>query len=214
MSDTILTSFLHQQYQAARRLAEQSDRLSLVPIEQYRLYSLLQAPGRLLLDELHKPNTELHRLATKSADPGPPDFYAVRFDCRSVLRNEQGEYAAAEAKCDLAIRFPNDYLRRKPDPGEIVCWLGPENIVHPNVRAPTGICIGRMAAGTELVDLLYQVYEIVTYMKWVPQDPLDEDAARWARHHQHLFPVDRRPLKKPPPSFSRTGGAWDSKVQG
>jgi hypothetical protein len=49
-----------------------------------------------------------------------------------------------------------------------------------------------------LVDLLYQVYEILTYQKLTPRedDALNKEACHWARANQKRFPIDRRPLKR------------------
>jgi hypothetical protein len=99
---------------------------------------------------------------------------------------------------EVGITFPPDYLRRI-DPFEIVTWLGPRNVFHPNIsdRGPF-ICVGRLAPGMPLVDLLYQVFEIITYQKVTMRedDALNADACAWARRHRDRLPIDRRPLKR------------------
>ena len=60
------------------------------------------------------------------------------------------------------------------------------------------ICPGRIVPGMSLVDLLYQVYEILTYQKLTTHDALNREAAAWARANQGRFPTDRRPLKRRP----------------
>jgi len=63
------------------------------------------------------------------------------------------------------INFSADYLR-SADPFRVVTWFGPLNTWHPNIAfgAPV-ICIGRLSPGTGLVDIIYQVFEIVTWNK-------------------------------------------------
>ena len=75
--------------------------------------------------------------------------------------------------------------------------LGPLNVVHPNLAPPLA-CIGHIPPGFSLVDLLYQVYEILTYEKWAAHDFLNAEAAVWARQNHQIFPLDRRPLKRRP----------------
>jgi ubiquitin-protein ligase len=70
---------------------------------------------------------------------------------------------------------------------------------HPNVSGDLPlICIGRLAPGTTLVDILYQIYDILTYQKYNPRedDALNKPACAWARANQHRFPIDPRPLKR------------------
>jgi hypothetical protein len=79
----------------------------------------------------------------------------------------------------------------------VLAWIEPRGAFHPNVRAPF-ICIGRLAPGTPLVDLLYRCFEVITWNRVTMRedDALDRDACGWARRNQQRFPVDRRPLKR------------------
>lgn len=126
----------------------------------------------------------------------PPSVVA-RFRCKGLVRLPDG--AIEEADCfEAGIWFPPDYLRRC-EPFEILRWFGPPNIWHPNISdtAPL-ICVGRLAPGTPLVDILYQIFEIITWTKYTPRedDSLNKACCSWARQNQHRFPVDRRPLKR------------------
>jgi hypothetical protein len=127
-------------------------------------------------------------------EPGAaPSFYVARFFCKGLVRQADGQIAEAN-EFHVGLWFPPDYLRRV-EPGQVLTWLDPPNIWHPNIRPPA-ICAGRIAPGTELCDLLYQVFEIVTYANWASHDALNPEAAQWARNHQDLFALDRRPLKR------------------
>jgi hypothetical protein len=97
----------------------------------------------------------------------------------------------------VGIRFTDDYLRRF-ETARVLTWCLPEEIWHPNIRPPF-ICAGHMPPGTPLVDLLYQVFEIITYhnVEMREYNALNGEACSWARNHTERFPLDRRPLRRP-----------------
>jgi len=127
----------------------------------------------------------------------PPVRYIAHFRCKGLVRVGSGEIREAD-QFAVGVWFPHDYLRRA-DPYEVLTWLGPRNIWHPNIsdKGPL-ICVGRLGPGTGLVDIVYQVYEIISYNKVTMRedDALNREACGWARHNQHRFPVDTRPLKR------------------
>ena len=125
--------------------------------------------------------------------PGdPPDRYLVRLHCKSLVKTASGIEEAN--RFELGIRFHDGYLRHT-DSVRVVSWLGPSNVYHPNVLPPW-CCVGALPPGTPLIDILYQVYDIVVYHKWASHDGLNPEACQWARNHQERFPVDGRPLKR------------------
>jgi hypothetical protein len=140
-------------------------------------------------------DSDLLHLIPRPEDP--PQSYVARYCCTGLVRNDRNEVIEAR---DFAVGvwFPQDYLRRA-EPFQVLTWLGPRNVFHPNIsdRAPV-ICIGRLTPGTGLVDILYQVFEIITYNKLTMRedDALNPDACVWARGNQDRFPVDDRPLKR------------------
>jgi hypothetical protein len=109
------------------------------------------------------------------------------------------------AYSEVGIFFPDDYLRHS-DPYQILMWLGPQHVWHPNIgnHAPL-VCLGRLGPGTRLTDILYQLFEIITYQRFATNDVLNHDAAAWARQNQDRFPVDRRPLKRRHVTFTVDG---------
>ena len=129
--------------------------------------------------------------------PPAPQHYVAYFHCTGLVRTPAGEVTEAN-QFAVGITFPDDYLRRA-DPFQVLAWLGPREIFHPNVsdRAPF-ICVGRIGPGTSLVDLVYQVHEIITYNKATlrEDDALNHDACAWARRNQERLPIDSRPLKR------------------
>ena len=169
MSDRIFEIFLKKQMEEGLALAAASDIVDLLPI----------------------------------GGP-PPQHYIVDFHCRGLVRSEVGEIRDW-SHFTVGIYFPSDYLRTV-DPFSILRWFGPPtkehaNIFawHPNIsnRAPF-ICVGKIAPGMPLTDLLYQLYEIISYQRYTPNefDSLNKDCCSWARNNADLFPTDSRPLKR------------------
>ncbi len=169
MSDKIFEAFLKRQLEEGRALADASDIVDLLPI------------GEPL-----------------------PQRYIADFHCRGLVRTREGKIMEWN-HFTVGIYFPSGYLR-SADPFAMLRWFGPpteENpdmvIWHPNVsaRAPF-ICVGRIAPGMPLTDLLHQLYEIISYQRYTPIefDSLNKDCCSWARAHSHRFPMDRRPLKR------------------
>ena len=137
---------------------------------------------------------ELFPVAT--LDGAPPQEYLARFRCKGLVRFGQG---VEEWDCfEVIIYFPTDYLRNA-NAFQVLSWVYPAQVFHPNIsdRSPF-ICVGRLAPGTSLVDILFQCWEIITYNKVTMRedDALNRQACAWARQNQEKFPVDRRPLKR------------------
>ncbi len=127
-----------------------------------------------------------------------PSFLAT-FRCLGMVRLADGSIEEANY-FQAGIWFPPDYLRRA-DPFEMLRWFGPPNIWHPNISDTMPlICVGRLTPGMSLVDILYQIFELITFNKFtsLENDCLNKACCSWARQHQHRFPVDRRPLKRRP----------------
>ena len=129
----------------------------------------------------------------------PATRYVAEFACTGLVERQPGDIVEAD-RFAVGIWFPSNYLRAV-DPFQVLTWLGPRNVWHPNISATAPfICVGRLAPGTALVDILYQVFEIVTWNKVTMRedDALNRAACQWARQHRDRFPVDHRPLKRRP----------------
>jgi len=125
--------------------------------------------------------------------PQDLDRYVASFHCKGLVRGRDGEVVEA-SEFHVGIWFPSDYCRHA-DPLKVLTWLYPLNVWHPNVRPPL-ICIGHIMPAMGLADLIYQVYEIITYQNFATHDPLRGEVAEWAWNRMDRFPVDRRPLKR------------------
>lgn len=126
----------------------------------------------------------------------------AHFACRGLVKSADDTVREANA-FHVGIFFREDYLRNV-NPFETLTLFDPLETWHPNVAygAPF-ICVGRIAPGMPLVDLLYQTYEILSYQKLTPRedDALNKEACRWARANQDRFPIDNRPLKRRTPAI-------------
>jgi hypothetical protein len=168
---------------------------------------------KILEGFLHKQLEDGMALAAQSdlldlmpLDPPPlVRHYLACFHCTGLIRNPSGEIVEAN-EFAVGIAFPDDYLRCA-EPSQVLTWLSPREVFHPNIssRGPF-ICVGRMGPGVTLVDLLYQVHEIITFNKATvdERNALNFDACQWARANAHHLPVDRRPLKRRPIDFAVT----------
>jgi hypothetical protein len=124
----------------------------------------------------------------------PITAYFAHFNCTGLVRRD-GQVVEHEDFL-VGICFPDTYLRQF-DTARVFTWCEPAEIWHPNIRPPF-ICAGSMEPGTPLVDLLFQLHEVITYHNVEMREhmALNHDACRWARNNLHRFPVDRRPLKR------------------
>jgi hypothetical protein len=130
---------------------------------------------------------------------GAADRYLAEYRCTGLVERGPGQVVEASL-FHVSVWFPRNYLR-DANPFRVLTWLGPRNVWHPNISATMpAICIGRLAPGTSLVDILYQIFEVVTWTKVTMRedDALNRAACQWARQHPDRFPVDRRPLKRRP----------------
>ena len=126
----------------------------------------------------------------------PPQHYLAEFTCPGVARVRSGEVVISRRSHLVGIFFPRDYLRRA-EASQVLTWLEPVNVYSPHI-APPFICTGRIHPGTLLVDLLFQVYEVILFYKVTPRedDALNKAACSWARKNLARFPLDRTPLKR------------------
>lgn len=121
--------------------------------------------------------------------------YIAVFSCTGLVRDASGNVRKHD-QFGVGIQFPDNYLRLA-NPGEILTWLGPKEIWHPNIRAPL-ICLGNIVPGTPLVDLLHRCFEVITFenVTMSENDALNAPACAWARRHRDLFPIDTLPIKR------------------
>lgn len=162
-------------------------------------------PDKIFSKFLERQRDEALALAAKSSilrlfpAPGsPPQKYIAEYHCKGLVQNRDGSIGESGLFV-VGIFLPNDYLRRAST-FEVLTWLGPVNVFHPNIVGPRGaICIGRLSPGTSLVSICYQVFEMIVYHVFNTRefDSLNPAACAWARNNPGRFPTDARPLQRP-----------------
>jgi ubiquitin-protein ligase len=127
------------------------------------------------------------QFAAQSPDM-PPEKYLIRFKCKGLWQQDNGSIAEAPYHLMEAV-FGADYPSKPPT----FVWLTP--IWHPNLRRPY-ICLeGRPFAVGWTLDLIVQeVGRLVQYQSYNVNDPLNHEAAEWAKQNADRFPVDDRDL--------------------
>jgi len=121
--------------------------------------------------------------------------YVAHFKCKGLVKKHNGNIIEAN-EFKVSILFPLDYLRRV-NPFEIVTWLVPANIFHPNIRPPF-ICLGRITPGMGLTEILHQIADIISYrnVNMNESDSLNKEACGFSRKNIHRFPIDDRQMKR------------------
>ena len=145
--------------------------------------------------------SDVLRIACET-DARPPRRFIAQFDCPTMVGNAQN--VTRVQGFAVHFEFPSEYLRVPVEVGRLINLLAPR-VFHPNVSHPF-VCIGPVAPGTSLLELIYRVYEILSFQKFTPREDnaLNHDACVWTRRHLDLLPLSRAPLKRRVSTFSVT----------
>ena len=114
----------------------------------------------------------------------------IKLSKNSTAENKIIEFIF-EHKIEIYLHL--DYPRMKPQSYILT------EIFHPNFRLahPHDICIGDFwASGETLVDIIYQVGDMIMYKNYNVTNPLNGIAAKWAREHPNFFPLDKKELRQ------------------
>jgi hypothetical protein len=210
-SDKIFERFLFNSFEKAKRMEAQSDILSIFVINSLKLDNKSTQEGRheeqLLsfftegFDFQEYENNDRNRHILSKA----PDQFLVKLDKINHLVKDHtsGQIQLIQAPINFYIHFPVDYLR-SIDPHlylRVVTVLRPD-FFHPNIRIPQGwVCLGHnFQPGTPLADLIYHLYEIITYQNITvdERDAYNPEACRYLRSHKKMKisapPLFRRDL--------------------
>jgi ubiquitin-protein ligase len=118
----------------------------------------------------------------------PPEKYLILYTCKGLMRTPDGNIVESYLHA-MEIIFGWDYPTKAPT----FVWLTP--IWHPNFNPPYICTQGRpFAVGLGLDQIVLTVGEMVQYRNYNVNDPLNREAAEWARQNAHRFPVDDRDL--------------------
>jgi ubiquitin-protein ligase len=124
-------------------------------------------------------------LISFEAKGDPPEQYSIYYRCTG-LRSPgvpQNNHA-------VVISLGAQYPVRPP----AIVWQTP--IFHPNIKPPYACVLGEAWKARKFLDeLVLQLGEMIQYKSYNVHDPLDPEAAAWARDNPRPFPVDDRELR-------------------
>ncbi len=130
----------------------------------------------------------------ESTNGSPPERYVICYTCKGIARlnkkNGQPIYANRHyIEIILPAGYPFSEGISKPQARylEGSAW-------HPNIYADGTVCYGKWHTGQSLDELVLEIGEIIQYKNCSLKDAANLEAVPWAKQHQHLFPVDNRPL--------------------
>ena len=168
--------------------------------------SNLTVTDAILADFLREQFTQAMQLASQSdlvtVTPlrgDPPRQYVVEFSCKGLMQDENGAVVESDGPWGFGVNFPAKYLRGDCHPSEVLAYLGPvTRIFHPNFKALTPFVCLEVRPATSLTDLIYSLYELVTWgLLSTADEGLNHVASQYYRNQDpKRFPIDRRPLKR------------------
>lgn len=121
----------------------------------------------------------------------PPERYRVFFNCKGVMRDPDSGRLKPTQRHMADVYLHADYPHFAPD----VVWRTP--IFHPNMRFANGagtVCVSGWTPRQSLGDFVHHVARMIQYKEYDTTLALDWGAARWAKEHPELLPVDQRPV--------------------
>ena len=116
-----------------------------------------------------------------------PEKYLIEYNCRGLMQQD-GDIVIIE-RHGMEVVFGLEYPSAPPT----FIWWTP--IWHPNFNTPY-ICIQGhpWAVGLTLDHIVLEVGRMVQYQNYNVKDPLNTQAAEWARKNASKFPVDDRDI--------------------
>lgn len=155
----------------------------------------IQADFEKLKNEFY--NHPYIKLIYDDSDGNIPERYFVIFKNISGIKlnpdsTRENKIIEKINEHKIEIYLHIDYPKVKPQ-----CYMLTD-IFHPNFRmaSPNDICIGDFwAPGETLVDIIYQICEMIQFKNYNVTSPLNGVAAKWARENENLFPIDNKEIR-------------------
>lgn len=117
----------------------------------------------------------------------PPEKYRITYKDIKGVESVSGSTIKYRSSHVAEIYLHSEYPREKPK-----CTLNTP-IYHPNFGP--FICVGdHWAAGETLADLIVKIGNMLQYQDYNVKSPLNAEAARWAREHESILPIDNQDL--------------------
>lgn len=150
--------------------------------------------------------SDIFSLAPMAGDP--PFRYLMEFKCPTLVRVDDEVQVTHQSV--VGLNFRPEHLRKPVDSAYLLTILHPREAFHPNMKSPF-ICLGAVEPGIGIIEIIYRVYEVLTFMKYtsVEADALNHDACIYARQNVEQFPLDTRPLKRSNPDGGPSGRSID-----
>jgi len=124
---------------------------------------------------------------------GACDRYLIELACKGLTRHPDGQVEVRQ-RWVFGLQFPAEYLAKAVHVASLLNFLGPTQLWHSNVNGPF-VCI-RVKPGMSIVEIAHALTDLVTWRLFSLADPLNEEAAQWARNVEPgTLPLDRRPLR-------------------
>lgn len=124
-------------------------------------------------------------------DGEPPELYVVTYHCKGLMRVPGMAQPSISTFHQIEVYLHANYPRQQP---RLTCLT---EIFHPNILSRSrngGVCIGAWSPAELLPELCLRIGDMIVYRSYNPDDPLDLEAAAWARRYPSYFPVDTNPL--------------------
>lgn len=130
-------------------------------------------------------------LLTISWTKAPSELYVVTYRCKGLVKSPESGQLVITAFHQCEIYLHANYPRQQPH----LTWL--TEIFHPNILSHSrngGVCIGNWTPAESLPSLCLRIGKMIQYRSYNPNDPLDLEAAEWARQNRDRLPIDDRAL--------------------
>jgi len=112
----------------------------------------------------------------------PPERYLVTYHVKGLRLSPDTQRPVEVNFHQVEIYLHSDYPREKPR-----CFMRTE-IFHPNFS--DWVCIGDFwASGEGIVDVIFQIGEMIQYRQYNVKSPLNGIAAKWVKENEHFLPV-------------------------
>jgi len=148
-----------------------------------------------------------------------PQHAIVELHCTGLIRTSDGRIVE-HSHFAYGIFFSEHHLRYVEDTSAITL-LAPLNLWHTNAGAVPGmpagaVCVGPIAAGTELDELVWRLFDLTVFQNVAvsEDDSLNPACSAWARARMDLFPVEPRNAfwragdPVPQSRIAAAGGDW------
>lgn len=157
---------------------------------------------RLLAEQarLEEEFTNHPRITVQPVAGDPPDQYRVTFLVRTLRWDGEQQRPLVIGRNQMLIQLPLGYPRENPR-----CVMETP-VFHPNFG--NWICMSdAWGPGQTLVDLIYQVGDMLQFRTYNISSPMNAEAARWVQANAAKLPLENIELQQ---LAQRTAGAVDA----